>query len=246
MIVTPIKTQKVVVGVKLNDVLDASLSRVEENDILVVTSKIISICEGTVIPIEKTTKNELVPTEADYYIPSQLNPYGFHITIKNNTLIASAGIDESNGNGYFILWPKDPQASANQIRAYLQARFHVKHIGVIVTDSHVLPLRWGTVGTAISHSGFAALNSYIGKPDIFDRNLKLTNANVAEGLAAAAVVCMGEGNEQTPLALIRDASFVQFQDREPSEEELKKLAISKDEDIFAPLLNAVKWEKEKR
>lgn len=246
MIITPIKTDAIRVGMyTLEKFIDSFVPKLHEHDIVVVTSKVIAICEGAVVKIGEMSRDELVESQADYFIPAQTNPYGFHITIKKNTLIASAGIDQSNGDGNYILWPTDPQKSANVIREYLCSKFNVKEVGVLVTDSHILPFRWGTVGTAIAHSGFEALNSYIGKPDIFGRNLKVTNSNISEGLAASAVVVMGEGDEQTPIAIIKDAIFVRFQDRNPSPEEIAKLTISKEEDIFAPFLNAVKWETKK-
>lgn len=243
MIVTSIHTSPIRASERtLASVLDEFVPAFSEHEILVVTSKIVSLCEGTVVKVGEVDKNTLIEKEADTFLPADTNPYGFHISIKNNTLIASAGIDESNGDGYYILWPKDVQKSANDIRDYLCHRFSLNEVGVIITDSHVLPLRWGTVGTCLAHSGFEGLNSYIGTPDLFGRKLKVTYSNVSEGLAASAVVCMGEGNESTPLALIKEASFVHFQDREPNQEELSKLAISKEEDIFAPLLASAKWE----
>lgn len=229
----------------LANILDTAITAFHEHEILVVTSKVVSLCEGNVVPSDQTTKDALVQREADYYLPAELNLYGFHISIKNHTLIASAGIDESNGDGNFILWPKDIQKSANTIREYLCNRFGLTEVGVLITDSHVLPLRWGTVGTALAHSGFEALNNYIGTPDLFGRKLKVTYSNVAEGLAGASVVCMGEGNESTPLAVVSDVPFVHFQDRNPTTEELDKLAISKEEDIFSPLFQSVEWKKGK-
>lgn len=241
MIVTPIQTKSIRVNeYSLPDLVDQYVRDFHEHEVLVITSKIVSLCEGA-IASHDTPRDELVDKESDLSLTSQNNPYGFRITIKNNTLIASAGIDESNGDGNYILWPKDIQKSANQIRDHLCHRFSLRKVGVVITDSHVMPLRWGTVGTCLAHSGFEALNSYIGKPDLFGRMLKATNSNVAEGLSAAAVVCMGEGDESTPLAHISDVPFVRFQDRNPTGEELEKLHISIEEDIFAPLLTAVEW-----
>ncbi len=224
----------------IEQVLDASLHDMRDGDVLAVTSKAISLCEGAIAPIAQD-KNILVESEADEYIPREKNQYGFCISIKNNTIIASAGIDESNGDGFYVLWPRDPQGSVNAIRRYVQKKFSVKHVGVIMTDSHVMPLRWGTVGTCLAYSGFVPVQNYIGKPDLFGRTLKVTKSNIAEGLAAAAVLAMGEGNECTPLALIRDCERVQFVDEDPSQEELASLVIERKDDVFASLLKAVEW-----
>jgi len=123
----------------------------------------------------------------------------------------SAGIDESNSNGFYILHPKDLQETANKIRIYLCKRFKLKNVGVLITDSKTTPLRWGTTGVALAHSGFLALNDYIDTPDIFGRKLKVTKVNISDGLAAAAVLVIGEGREQTPLAIISETASVKFQ-----------------------------------
>ena len=120
-----------------------------------------------------------------------------------------------------------------------------KHIGVVISDSKTTPLRWGTTGTSIAHSGFLAVNDFIGKPDVFGRNLTMTKVNVADALACAAVLTMGESNEQQPLAIIEDVPFVHFQDRNPTLQELNDLHIPIEDDIYAPLLTSVDWMKGK-
>ena len=125
----------------------------------------------------------------------------------------------------------------------MQERFKVNHVGVIITDSTCTPLRWGTTGIALAHSGFIAIHDYIGRPDLFGRPLEVSKANISGGLAAAAVVAMGEGAEQTPLCLIEDATFVVFQDSDPTDDELKSLYIPIEDDLFAPFLTSVAWER---
>jgi dihydrofolate synthase / folylpolyglutamate synthase len=85
------------------------------------------------------------------------------------------------------------------------------------------------------------VRSYIGTTDLFGRRLEVSQANVAVGLAAAVVVTMGEGSEQTPICVIDDAPFIEFQPRDPSKEEIRELFIEPDDDLFAPFLNAVRW-----
>jgi F420-0:gamma-glutamyl ligase len=154
-----------------------------------------------------------------------------------------AGVDESNAAGYFILWPHDPQRVANEVRAYLCARFGVTRVGVIVTDSKTAPLHWGVTGVAIAHSGFLAVNDLVGHPDLFGRPLHFTKVDVADALAAAAVLVMGEADEGTPLALIEDVPFVRFEARDPTPEELEARWIDMEADLYAPLLQAVQWRK---
>jgi dihydrofolate synthase / folylpolyglutamate synthase len=245
MKVTAIKTNKIIPSRdNLYQVLDKYIKRLKNNSILVITSKIVAICEGRVVKNIGVNKMDLVKKEARYYLPPN-NKYHISLTIKSNTLIPTAGIDESNANGYYILWPKNPQESANEIHAYLKKRFRLKNIGVLITDSKTTPLRMGTTGMAIAHSGFKALKNYINQKDIFGRKLRVTKASVIDGLAAAAVVVMGEGREQTPLATIEDVQFVEFQDRNPSRYELQDLRIELRDDLYATLLKSVKWNKGK-
>ncbi len=245
MKIVTIKTHKITAkDNNLFKILDKYLKTIKEKSILAVTSKIVAICEGNLIKISQIDKQEIIKKEADYYLPSP-NQYGFLLTIKNGILMPSAGIDESNGNGYYILHPTNPQETANKIRKYLINRFKIRKVGVIITDSRTLPLRWGTTGVALAHSGFSALNNYIGKEDIFGRKLKATKVNVIDGLAAAAVLLMGESSEQTPLALISDIPFVQFQKRNPTKKEITNLTISLKNDIYSQLLTAVSWQKVK-
>lgn len=244
MKIKPIKTHKILpFEESLIEILDRYVVTMPEKSILVITSKIVSICEGRVVKIGEAEKLDLIKKEAELYLPPETNRYRMTLTIKKNVLAVNAGIDESNGNGFYILWPNDPQRSANEVRHYLEKRFGSKNLGVIITDSKSMPLRWGVTGVAIAHSGFEALNNYIGKPDIFGRKLKITKVNVMDGLAAAAVLVMGEGNEQTPLAVITDLPFVTFTGLDPTEQELKDLHISLEEDIYGAVLQAAPWQK---
>lgn len=244
MKITAVKTHKITLkDSDIFSILDTYLPRMKEGSVLAVTSKIIALCQGMVADPKKHTKDEIAKKEAEYYLPRSLSKYNFMLTVKHGTFIASAGIDESNAEGLFVLWPHDPQGVANRVRLYLRDRFHVQRVGVIITDSKTTPLRWGVTGVSIAHSGFQALNDYRGEKDLFQRKLKVTQANVMDGLAGAAVLAMGEGKEQTPLAVIEDIPFVKFQDRDPSRKELGLLRISLLEDLYSPILKHVNWRK---
>lgn len=247
MIINQIKTKKII-GRRndLYEILDKYLTAFNEQSVLAITSKIVSICEGRIVKTRKISKQELIEREADYYLPLEKRKYDITLTIKNSLLIPSAGIDESNGGNNYILWPSDSQKTANKIREYLCKRFSIKKVGVIITDSKTTPLRWGVTGAAIVHSGFYALKNYIGEPDIFGKKLRVTKANIMDGLAAAAVLAMGEGDEQTPLAIIKDVSFVHFQERNPNKKELDNLKINIEDDLYSSLLKGVEWIKGKR
>jgi putative folate metabolism gamma-glutamate ligase len=226
--------------------LDAYLPDVEEQSVLAVTSKIVSICQGRLVKIGEADKHSLIEAEADYFMPRGQSRFDVSLTITHNMFIPNAGIDESNGNGCYVLWPQDAQAVANELRAYLRRRFSRRQVGVIITDSTTTPLNWGVTGTAIAHSGFLAINNYMGHPDIFGRTLHMTKVNVANGLAAAAVVVMGEADEQTPLAVLSQLPFVQFEENDPTETELQGLRIAPEDDLYAPLLKSVAWQRGKK
>ena len=243
---TAIKTSKIIDNSKtIFEILDKALPQIEDSSVVAVTSKIISICEGRTVPFSKTTKEELILAESDLYLPASLSKYGHHFTITNNTLIPVAGVDESNGDGCYILWPEDSQKTANDIRAYLKQKHGIEKLGVVITDSTCHPLRRGTTGIALAHSGFFGLKNYVGKPDLFGRPFSVSQANHAEGLAATAVLAMGEGTEQTPVCIVSEMSFLVFNSEDPSEEEIKEINIPLEEDLFAPFLESVEWKKGK-
>lgn len=222
-------------------ILDAYLPPLEEGSVVAITSKIVAICEGRVVPAHAAEKQALVEREAEWFLPQTSSRYNVSLTLKRGLLIAAAGIDASNAAGHYVLWPSDPQATANAARAHLARRSGLSRLGVIITDSKTTPLRWGVTGAAIAHSGFRAVNDLIGEPDIFGRPLEMTRVHVADGLAGAAVLVMGEAAEQTPLAVITTLPFVSFQDRDPTADELQQLRIAAEDDLYAPLLRAVPW-----
>ena len=243
MVVKPIKTATIrAKELSLEDLIDGSVGDLPEGSVLAITSKIVSLCAGQVLPIKGTDYDELVKKHSAIYAPEPDKHLGSRFTITHKTLVRAAGIDKSNADGQYVLWLDSFQDTANHIREYLASKHGLKNFGVIITDSISTPLRRGASGICLAHSGFSALNDYQGKPDLFDRPLAVSVANIASGLASSAVVVMGEGNEGTPLAIISDLPFVKFQSDNPSPQELQSAYLNKDEDIFAPFLNSVDWQ----
>ena len=122
-------------------------------------------------------------------------------------VLANAGIDASNieggDAGTVLRWPVDPDASAREIRRELQAIAGVS-VAVVIADSMGRAWRIGTVGTAIGCAGLAVLEDRRGKGvDLFGRTLQATVIAVADSIAAMATLAMGEGDESTPVALVR-------------------------------------------
>lgn len=243
MKVTVVKTGKVRAGDELLAVIDAAISELAEASVVAVTSKIVALAENRVVKFGDIDKQELIEAEADRYLPVGASRYGVQFSVKNNTLIPTAGIDESNGDGYYVLWPSDAFASANIIRKHLASRFGLAKLGVIITDSTCSPMRRGTTGIALAWSGFKALNDYVGRPDLFGKPFKYSQSSIAGGLAAASVVAMGEGAESTPLAILEDLSFVEFTNRDASATERAYVNIPLEEDLFAPFLTKADWQR---
>jgi F420-0:gamma-glutamyl ligase len=202
---------------------------IQEGHILVVTSKIVSLWLNRVIPKHLISKEALIREEADQYLGC--TEYGVHLTIKENQLFPSSGIDESNCQGdYWILFPKDPYKVAEKILEEVKTRLKFNRLGIIMTDSKTTPLRRGVTGTALAYAGFQGVINKKGSLDLFDRPLKVTEINQADALASAAVLLMGEGAEGKPLALIKiEVSFKKVS--------AKEIQIAPKEDLYAPLFH---------
>lgn len=113
----PVKTRPILPPKdSIYPILDASLPKLREGDVIFITSKILAIHQGRCIKIKPGVKKEqLIKREAERYAHSHLKSWkNLFITIKGHTLIANAGIDESNANGYYILWPRRPSALAKK------------------------------------------------------------------------------------------------------------------------------------
>lgn len=222
------------------------VKKIPEGSVFVVSSKVLSIHQGRCIPIDKIKdKDELIQSEADKYLPRSKVPKGYAVlTLKNKLLIPSAGIDESNADDYYILWPKKVEKTVWDIYRFIKKNYKTKEFGVLITDSHTVPLRRGVMGIALSYAGFKPLNDYRGTKDLFGRKFKVSTTNVVDSLAVAAVLEMGEGTERTPLALITDVPYVQFSSKPYKPKSSKmKFNIRWQEDLYGPLLNAMKWKK---
>ena len=169
MKVEAIKTKIVKPGDNLLTVLDQSIETLEEGSVVVITSKIISICQNAIVSSCVVDKESLIFSESDRIFVKK-SPCGMHLTIKDGILIANAGIDESNGNGNYILWPREIEKTMRQVLAHLRTRFQIEKIGVVVTDSKTTPLRRGTTGVGIAFDG--SLPRYFRLVSVVDRTTK--------------------------------------------------------------------------
>ncbi len=203
------------------------IKKLPEKSVLVVTSKIVALSEGRTRECKNVReKIKIIKEESTFAFKTKYT----WLTIRDGMVMASAGIDESNADGKIVLLPKDSFKSADMIRKALCNKFKIKNLGVLITDSRLFPLRAGIVGVALGYAGFQGIRNYIGKKDIFGRMLKMSKTDIADSLATSAVLCMGEGREQQPIAVITNAPIV-FTDKIKKRE----LIIDPKKDIYAPL-----------
>jgi coenzyme F420-0:L-glutamate ligase len=226
MLVRPVKTRIFREGESLPDFIEAHIPKLKDGSVLVVTSKIVALAEKRTAPNDPKTKERLIKSESTFALPTKW----VWLTLKDGFVIANAGIDESNAEGgKLILLPKDSYKAAAKIRSEMLKRYQIKNLAVVLTDSRIWPLRAGVTGVALGYAGMKGLKDYRKKRDIFGRGFKFETVSVADGLAASAVLTMGEGDEQIPLAVIEDAP-VEFSDRVQRGE----LQIPLEDDIYLP------------
>lgn len=183
----------------------------KEKDIVVIASKIVALGQGRLVKINGNLK-KIIEEESDGILKT-----GFgYFTITDGKVVANAGIDRSNvPMGTAILWPKDPYGEAAKIQARLRNHFGLKNLGVIIEDSACEPLRVGVHGMSIGHFGFKGIDDCRGKKDIYGKKFKVTRRAMADSLATAALILMGEAAEQVPFAVIKGApvSFINKRER---------------------------------
>lgn len=246
MKVTAIKT-RLVIPPKDNlwGVLSDSLPSVlKERCIIAITSKVVSICEGRCeLETDWENKDDLIKRESTKWLDRKNVPHGWAMhTIIQNTLAPTAGIDKSNSGDYYVLLPKDPYKSAKEIRKWIQEKYSIKDVGIVITDSRSTPLRRGTTGISIGFDGFIPYHDYRKTEDLFGRSFVVSINNIADGLASSAVLVMGEGKECTPIAIIEDCSFIEFVDKWDTDKKYSSFNVPIEEDIYSPFINNVDWQ----
>lgn len=243
------KTKILQAGEPIEQLIIDTFDSIPENSIITIVSKAFSFAENRFVKkITGTTeeKHELAKQECDFYLDASVSRYNLLLTIKRNCMFFNGGIDESNSDDMYTLWPTDPQKSVNAVWNFIRSRYAVKNVGVIMTDSKTFPLSWGVVGHGIVFCGFNPLKDYRGTKDIFGREMQMERLSMVQSFATAACLEMGEGNEQRPIALISEIQQdVAWQDHVPTEAELAVLDITIDDDAFGPLLKNVDWQKGK-
>ena len=230
MKITAIKTAVFTAREDLPGFILRHLPSLAEGTVLAVASKLLALWKGEIIAYEGPAQKEaLIKRESTWALKTPL----CWLSVKNGMVMTNAGIDESNADGKLLLLPQDCYAVAEDLRQHLKKSWGVKRLGIIVTDSMILPLRAGVIAGAVSYSGFKGVRDLRGTPDLFGRPLTVTQVNVADSLATAAALCMGEGNERCPLAVLEETN-VTFVD----EVEQNEIKYSVANDLYTPLFRA--------
>ena len=219
----------------------ASSLTLKEHDVVALSSKVVAIGEGRCVVREGTDLDALTRQEADLYLDRNQTPGGFVMhTIKNNTLIAHAGIDPFAG--YYVLWPEDPKRSAEELLAWFKKEYKLENLYLILTDSRSVFMRRGVIGTAIAWAGFEPVYDNRMREDLLGFRSGGSQTNIPDALAATAVFAMGEANEGTPLVRIRNAPYVQ-ESKTGNRKVFNSYEFPMEEDIFAPFMKDLPWKK---
>jgi coenzyme F420-0:L-glutamate ligase/coenzyme F420-1:gamma-L-glutamate ligase len=203
--------------------LENSTISIEENDIIVITQKIVSKSESRLRNLEDVTFEELLAAESTEIIRKRGDLV--IARTKHGFICANAGIDKSNiENGHALLLPIDPDKSASKYREQIYARLQ-KKVAVIISDTFGRPWRVGQVNFAIGSSGIEPLVSYIGSTDTFENELNATEIAIIDEIASSAELVM-EKTLNIPIAILRGVNY------RDSKNNAKDLIRKKDEDFF--------------
>lgn len=198
---------------------------IENGDIVIITHKIISKAEGRIINLHKivpskkaieiaeyTSKDpklvELILRESEKIV--KLTSEG-HIIVRtrHGIICANAGVDASNIAGtedIVALIPEDPDRSAKKIRERIR-ELTGKDVAIIITDTYGRPLREGMINMAIGLSGIKPFRDYRGRHDLYGYQFRVTVIAVADELASAAELLMGQGKEKIPVVIVKGYEF---------------------------------------
>ncbi|MEM1589354.1 MAG: coenzyme F420-0:L-glutamate ligase [Candidatus Bathyarchaeia archaeon] len=219
--------------------------KIEDGDIIVVAQKIFSKAEGRVVRLKEVAPSErafevarttgksprfveLVLRETRKILKA--SPETLLVEDVRGTVCINAGIDKSNIEGFdaYALLPKNPDASAEKFRMEIK-RLTGKNVAVIICDTYSRPFRRGQVNFAIGVSGIKPLKDYRGKRDLFGYVLKVKTVAVADEIAAAAELLMGQAAEATPVVIFKGLQGIVEYCEESS---VKELEITREEDLF--------------
>lgn len=206
-------------GQLICDAADKQGTPIQENDVIVVTHVAVSKTEGNVVSLDKVTPSpraveiaakigkdpamvEVILRETKEIV--RMGPNSLIVETKNGIVSANAGVDRSNvkGDRNVALLPVDPDRSAQNIRRSIKTQTG-KKVAVIVSDTHGRPLRMGEINIAVGIAGITPIRDRRGEKDLFGYVLHVKQTCIADELASAAELVIGQASEGIPVALIR-------------------------------------------
>ena len=230
----PVKSTPFDLYPTLFDALHTAGIAPQTGDVVAVSSKYAAVSEGRVVNLADVVVTDeaasiaqrynmlpalaqLVLDEADFVFGGI--GLGFLLTAKDGIISPNAGLDRSNiPNGQVVLFSTHPYDTAEGIRQALQDHYGVS-LGVVLTDSWLMPGRLGTTGVALASAGFVPTQDERGKADLFGNPMAVTVRGVADAITVAAQLVMGERDEATPFAVVRGAD-VQLTDAAISKQDV--------------------------
>jgi coenzyme F420-0:L-glutamate ligase len=239
-----VKTPLILVGDDLPAILvraagESPAGGFADGDILVIAESPVATAEGRAVPLDRVIPSDrALELAARYSMDPRLAEVvlgesdsvvggvpGFLLSMKGGTLLPNAGVDLSNTPpGTALPLPKDPDGSAARIRKAIGERTG-KRVAVIIADSRTHAMRLGCSSVAIGCAGIRAVIDERGRTDLYGHVLEVTQRAVADNIASAAVLVMGEADECIPCAIVRGLGL-------PMAEETGVPAIAAEECLF--------------
>ena len=216
---------------------------IQEKDVIVITHVAVSKAEGNVVNLDEVSPSEQAkeialkvekePALVEVILREtkeivRIGPNSLITETKNGIVCANAGVDRSNieGERNVALLPKNPGASAQKIRQEIK-RLTGCDVAVIISDTHGRPLRMGEINVAIGVAGIKPIRDRRGEKDLFGYVLRIKQTAVADELASAAELVIGQAREGVPAAIIRGYNYQTTEDASA-----KELTRPKETDLF--------------
>ncbi|NDJ85992.1 MAG: cytidine deaminase [Chloroflexi bacterium] len=207
----------------LSESLRSSEEALLEGDVLAISSKYVAISQGRMVLLDSVeVSNEAAEMASRYHMDARVAQLvlqeaehvlggiqlGYALTAQHGIIAANAGIDRSNiPAGYAVLLPTTPYQTAAKIRQALRVQSG-QDIGVVLTDSWLMPGRLGTIGIAVASAGFSPIIDERGQLDLFANPMAVTQRGIADAISTCAQMVMGERDEATPFAIVRNSGVV--------------------------------------
>jgi coenzyme F420-0:L-glutamate ligase/coenzyme F420-1:gamma-L-glutamate ligase len=239
----PLFTEGDNIGQLIFEAAEKQKTPIQENDVIIVTHVAVSKAEGNIVNLD-----EVVPSDRALEIAAKvekdpamvevilretteivrMGPNSLITETRNGIVSANAGVDRSNvkGDRNVALLPVNPDASAQNIRREIKERTG-KNVAVIVSDTHGRPLRMGEINIAIGIAGIKPIRDRRGEKDLFGYVLHVKQTCIADELASAAELVIGQASEGIPAAIIRGYKYQALENASA-----KNLTRPKEKDIF--------------